>query len=633
LIQPRANDRGTGRNGNIEQAVVSISTTADSKLLTCCRHSFGLPQDEATNLVLVFYHLAYERRKMSDTPKHNEDAEAATPSDFIRRAITEDLEAGRYNHVQTRWPPEPNGYIHIGHAKAININFRIADEFGGKCNLRFDDTNPTKEEMEFAISIQEDIRWLGFDWEDRLYFASDYFEQLYEMAVKLIKKGVAYVDHLSADEIRDYRGTLTVAGKNSPYRERPIDENLDLFQRMKNGEFPDGTCVLRAKIDMASPNTNMRDPVLYRIVHAEHYRTGNEWCIFPTYDFQHGQSDSIEGVTHSLCTLEFENHRPLYDWFVEELGNHHGRQIEFAPLDITYMITSKRFLRRLVEENYVSGWDDPRMPTLRGLRRRGYAPEAILEFMDQVGVAKSNSTVDIKMLEHHVRQNLNKTSNRVMAVLNPLKLIITNYPEGQSEEMEAINNPEDPDSGTRKVPFSRVLYIERDDFMEDPPKKFFRLAPGREVRLRYAYYVKCEDVIKDKDGNIIELHCTYDPATKGGYAPDGRKVKATLHWASADHALKAEVRQYNYLFTKENPHEVEEGEDLTANLNHDSLKVLEECYVEPSLSGAEAGNRYQFERLGYFCVDPDSTDEKLVFNQTVTLRDQWAKIQKKGKKK
>jgi glutaminyl-tRNA synthetase len=567
-----------------------------------------------------------------DTPNTEDDA--TTAKDFIRKAIEEDLRSGAYDHVQTRWPPEPNGYIHIGHAKAINLNFGVAEEYGGKCNLRFDDTNPTKEEMEYVESIMNDIKWLGFDWEDRLFFASDYFDQLYEWAVKLIKDGKAYVDHLTADEIREYRGTLTEPGKESPYRNRSIEENLDLFERMKNGEFPDGECVLRAKIDMASPNINMRDPVLYRILHADHYRTGDKWCIYPTYDFQHGQSDSIEGITHSLCTLEFEDHRPLYDWFVDQLGNHKGRQIEFAPFDMTYTLLSKRFMRRLVFEKHVSGWDDPRMPTLSGLRRRGYTPESIRDLMDQVGMAKANSTVDIKMLEYCVRQDLNLHSPRVMAVLRPLRVVITNYPEGEKEMVEAVNNPEDPDAGSRDVPFSRVLYIEQDDFMEDPPKKFYRLAPGREVRLRYAYFIKCEEVVKDDKGNVVELRCTYDPETRGGYAPDGRKVKATLHWVSADHALDAEVRLYDYLFTKPNPGEVEEGQDFIDNLNPNSLDILGGCKVEPSLAGVPAGNRYQFERLGYFCVDPDSETGKLVFNRTVTLRDQWAKIQKQqGKKK
>ena len=566
-----------------------------------------------------------------DTP--NTDEEATASKDFIRKAIDEDLRSGKYDHVQTRWPPEPNGYIHIGHAKAINLNFSVAEEYGGKCNLRFDDTNPTTEEMEYVESIINDIRWLGFDWEDRLFFASDYFDQLFECAVTLIKDGKAYVDHLTAEKIREYRGTLTEPGKESPYRNRSIEENLELFERMKNGEFPDGECVLRAKIDMASPNINMRDPVLYRILHAEHYRTGDKWCIYPTYDFQHGQSDSIEGITHSLCTLEFEDHRPLYDWFVDQLGNHKGRQIEFAPFDLTYTLLSKRFLRRLVMEGYVSGWDDPRMPTLAALRRRGYTPESIRDLMDQVGIAKANSTVDIKMLEYCVRQDLNLHSQRVMAVMRPLKVVIINYPEGESEEVEAVNNPEDPDAGSRRVPFSRVLYIEQDDFMEDPPKKFYRLAPGREVRLRYAYFIKCEEVVKDDADNVVELRCTYDPATRGGYAPDGRKVKATLHWVSAEHALDAEVRLYDYLFSKPNPGEADEGQDFVDNLNLDSLEVLDACKVEPSLADAPDGSRYQFERLGYFCVDPDSEAGKLVFNRTVTLRDQWAKIQKKQGKK
>jgi glutaminyl-tRNA synthetase len=561
------------------------------------------------------------------------DETPTTPSDFIRKAITEDLANGRYEALQTRWPPEPNGYIHIGHAKAINLNFSVAEEFGGKCNLRFDDTNPTKEEMEFVEAIQEDIRWLGFDWGGQTLFASDYFDQLYTMAVKLITDGNAYVDHLSAEEMREYRGTLTEPGKDSPHRNRTVEENLDLFERMKAGEFPDGTCVLRAKIDMKSGNINMRDPVMYRILHATHYRTGDDWCIYPTYDYQHGQSDSIEGVTHSLCTLEFEDHRPLYNWYIEKLGNHQGRQIEFAPFDLTYTILSKRYLRRMVEQGIVNGWDDPRMPTLRGLRRRGYTPQAIKDCMTQVGMAKANSTVDIKLLEYCVRQDLNKTSARVMGVLKPLKVVITNYPEGESEEFDAVNNPEDLDAGTRKVPFSRVLYIEQTDFMEDPPKKFYRLAPGREVRLRYAYYLKCEEAIKDENGQVVELRCTYDPETRGGSSPDGRKVKATLHWVSAEHALNAEVRLYDYLFAKENPFDVvEEGQDFTANLNPNSLETIADCKVEPSLATAEPGSRIQFERMGYFVVDPDSTKDKLVFNRTVTLRDAWAKIQKRGNK-
>jgi glutaminyl-tRNA synthetase len=553
------------------------------------------------------------------------------PTDFIRATIVDDIESGKYEgRVHTRFPPEPNGYLHIGHAKAICIDYGTAEEFGGLYNLRFDDTNPTKEETEYVDAILEDIRWLGFDWEERLFYASDYFEQLYEYAIKLIKKGKAYVDDLSAEQIREYRGTLTEPGKESPYRERTIKENLDLFERMRAGEFPDGARVLRAKIDMTSGNINLRDPVMYRILHATHHRTGDKWCIYPTYDFAHGQSDSIEGITHSLCSLEFQDHRPLYDWFLDELEIYHPQQIEFARLNLTYTVTSKRKLIQLVEGGYVNGWDDPRMPTLSGMRRRGYTREAIRAFLDHIGVSKSDSVVDIALLEHFIRQDLNKRSPRVMGVLDPLKVVIVNYPEDLDEELEAINNPEDLSTGTRKVPFSRELYIERDDFREDPPKKFFRLAPGREVRLRYAYFVTCVDVIKDENtGEILELHCTYDPATKGGDAPDGRKVRGTLHWVSAKHALEAEVRLYDRLFLKPDPYDVEEGQDFTANINPDSLEILPTCYLEPSLAGAEAGSRYQFERLGYFCVDPDSDDENLVFNRTVPLRDTWAKIEKR----
>lgn len=553
------------------------------------------------------------------------EAEAGAPSHFIRDNIKEDLANGRYDRVVTRFPPEPNGYLHIGHAKAITIDFSMAEEFGGECNLRFDDTNPAKEETEYVENIMEDIRWLGYDWGDRLYFASDYFDQLYEYAVQLIKAGKAYVDHLTADEMREYRGTLKEPGKDSPYRTRSVEENLELFEKMKNGEFAEGECVLRAKIDMASPNMNMRDPAMYRILHASHHRTGDTWHIYPMYDFAHGQSDSLEGVTHSLCSLEYEDHRPLYNWFVEALGIFHPRQIEFARLNLTYTVMSKRRLRRLVEEGHVSGWDDPRMPTLCGMRRLGYTPEAIRGFMDRIGVAKSNSLIEIELLEHVVRDDLNRTSNRVMGVLDPLKVVIENYPEDQVEYMEAINNPEDPEAGTRQVPFSKVLYIERGDFMEDPPRKFYRLAPGREVRLRYAYFVTCTDVIKDDEGNIVELRCTYDPATKGGDAPDGRRVKATLHWVSAAHALETEVRLYDRLFAEENPIALD---DFTEALNPDSLSVLPVAYLEPSVRGAAAGTRVQFERLGYFCVDQDSTDDKLVFNKTVGLRDKWAKIKK-----
>ena len=558
--------------------------------------------------------------------------ESTRTKDFIREAVDEDTKSGRFDgRVHTRFPPEPNGYLHIGHAKAICIDFGVAEEYGGLCNLRFDDTNPAKEKEEYVDSILADVRWLGFDWEDRLYYASDYFAQMYEHAVQLIQKGKAYVDDLTAEEIREHRGTLTEPGRESPYRDRPIEENLDLFERMKAGEFPDGSRVLRAKIDMASPNLNLRDPVMYRILHTDHHRTGNTWCIYPMYDWAHGLEDSIEGITHSLCDLDYENHRPLYDWFLDALGIYHPRQMEFARLNMTYTVLSKRRLIQLVDEGHVSGWDDPRMPTLSGLRRRGYTPEAIRAFVRRAGVAKTDSIVDVQLLEHCLREDLNKRAPRVMGVLHPLKVIIDNYPEGQEEELEAINNPEDPAAGTRKVPFSRELYIERGDFMEDPPKKFYRLAPGREVRLRYAYFVTCVDVVKDEQtGEIIELHCTYDPETRGGDAPDGRKVKATLHWLSAAHALEAEVRLYDHLFTMENPLE---ADDFKSVINPDSLEVLSSCRVEPGLSGAEAGSRYQFERLGYFCVDPDSTEETLVFNRTVTLRDEWAKIQKRQAKK
>jgi len=558
--------------------------------------------------------------------------DSAPATNFIREIIAEDKKAGKYDgRVHTRFPPEPNGYLHIGHAKAINLVFSVAGEFGGKCNLRFDDTNPAREEDEYVEAIKEDIRWLGFDWEDRLYFASDYFDQMYEYAVQLIKAGKAYVDDLSAEEISEHRGTLTEPGKESPFRNRASEESLDLFERMRAGKFPDGSRVLRAKIDMSHPNLNMRDPVIYRILHATHHRTGDTWCIYPMYDWAHGLEDSIEGITHSLCSLEFENHRPLYDWFLDELGIYHPRQIEFARLNMTYTVMSKRKLLRLVENNHVSGWDDPRMPTLSGMRRRGYSPGAIRSFLKRIGINKFISTIDIQLLEHCMREDLNKTSPRVMAVLNPLKVVITNYPEDKSEEMDAINNPEDPTAGTRKVPFSRILYIERDDFMEDPPRKFFRLAPGREVRLRYAYFITCTNVVKDENGEIVELHCTYDLATRGGDSPDGRKVKSTLHWVSAAHALEADVRLYSHLFTKENPEETEEGKDFMSNLSPDSMQTLKSCRVEPSLANAEGGSRYQFERLGYFCIDSeDSSPEKPVFNRTVSLRDTWAKIQKKS---
>jgi glutaminyl-tRNA synthetase len=553
------------------------------------------------------------------------------PSHFIRDIIAEDVQRGRYGgRVHTRFPPEPNGYLHIGHAKSICLNFGIAAEFGGLCNLRFDDTNPTKEDVEYVESMKADVRWLGFDWDDRLFYASDYFEQLYQYAVQLIKAGKAYVDSLNTEEIRSYRGTATGAGRESPYRNRSVEGNLDLFARMRAGEFRDGTHVLRAKIDMASGNVLMRDPVMYRILRVPHHRTGDKWCIYPMYDYAHCVSDSLEGITHSLCTLEFEDHRPLYDWFLDALGIYHPQQIEFARLNLGYTILSKRKLLTLVEQGYVTGWDDPRMPTLSGLRRRGYTPEAIRTFCERIGVAKRNSIVDLALLEHCLREDLNRRAPRVMAVLRPLRVVIVNYPEDQVEALEAVNNPEDPSMGTRKVPFSRVLYIERDDFREDPPKQFFRLAPGREVRLRYAYFITCTRVVKDdQTGEVVELHCTYDPATRGGDAPDGRKVKATLHWVSAAHALEAEVRLYDHLFANANPSDDEEGVDFTASLNPQSLEVLQSCRVEPSLAGAAPGDRYQFERLGYFCIDPvDSAPEAPVFNRTVTLRDTWAKIEK-----
>lgn len=555
------------------------------------------------------------------------DMDENDKTDFIREIVREDLCTGKYKKVHTRFPPEPNGYLHIGHAKAICISFGIAEEFGGKCNLRFDDTNPAKEEEEYVNSIKKDIRWLGFDWEDREYYASDYFEQLYELAVKLIKKGKAFVCDLTSEQIREYRGTLTNPGKESPYRNRTVDENLRLFTEMREGKYSDGTKVLRAKIDMSSPNLNMRDPVMYRILHRTHHRTGDQWCIYPTYDWAHGQSDSIEGITHSICTLEFEDHRPLYDWFIEQLEIHHPRQIEFARLNLTYTVMSKRRLLELVEKGYVSGWDDPRMPTISGMRRRGYTPASIKNFCSRIGVAKTESTVDIALLEHFVRDNLNKNAPRIMGVLNPLKVIIDNYPENSTEEIDAINNPEDPSAGTRKIPFSKVLYIEKDDFMEDPPKKFYRLAPDREVRLRYAYFIRCVRVIKDAKGEVTELHCTYDPATKGGDAPDGRKVKSTIHWVAVESAIPAEIRLYEHLFTKENPLDIPESRDFTENINPDSLKILI-GYIEPSVAGVKPGNIYQFERLGYFCVDPDTTEQKPVFNRTITLKDEWAKLQK-----
>jgi glutaminyl-tRNA synthetase len=555
-----------------------------------------------------------------------------TQSNFVRDIIVDDLASGKHGaRVQTRFPPEPNGYLHIGHAKAICLDFGLANEFGGKCNLRMDDTNPSKEETEYVDSIQEDVRWLGFDWEDRLFYASDYFQQLYDWAVKLIRDGKAYVDDLTAEQIREHRGTLTEPGKESPYRNRSVEENLDLFERMKKGEFPDGTRTLRAKIDMASKNLNMRDPVMYRIAHKHHHRTGDTWCIYPMYDYAHGQSDSLEGVTHSICTLEFEDHRPLYNWFIEQLGIFPSRQIEFDRLNLTYTLLSKRKLLTLVQDGHVSGWDDPRMPTLSGIRRRGYTPEAIRAFCGQIGVSKTNGITQLGLLEHHVREDLNKRADRVMGVLNPLRVVIDNYPDDLVEEMEAVNNPEDPNAGSRKVPFSKILYIEQDDFREDPPKQFFRLAPGREVRLRYGYFITCVSAVKDDAGNVVELHCTYDPASRGGNSPDGRKVKSTIHWVSAAHALDSEVRLYETLFTKENPNDLEEGQDFTGNLNPNSLQVLSACKLEPSIRGAEPGRRYQFERLGYFCVDRDSTEDRPVFNRTVGLRDAWAKIEQRGK--
>ncbi|MEW6179559.1 MAG: glutamine--tRNA ligase/YqeY domain fusion protein [Chloroflexota bacterium] len=553
-------------------------------------------------------------------------------SNFILDAVREDLESGRFSYVRTRFPPEPNGYLHIGHAKAICIDFETAQAFGGETNLRFDDTNPVKEDVEYVEAIKEDIRWLGFDWGDREFYASDYFEQLYEFAVQLIKKGKAYVCHLSPEEIREYRGTLTEPGRESPYRNRTVEENLELFERMRRGEFPEGACVLRAKIDMASGNINMRDPVMYRIIHTPHHRTGTKWCIYPMYDFAHGQCDSIEGITHSLCDLAYEDHRPLYEWFIRELGIFPSRQIEFARLNLTYTILSKRFLKQLVEEGYVRGWDDPRMPTLRGMRRRGYTPEAIRKFISMVGVSKKESVVDVALLESAVRDDLNFRARRVMGVIDPVKLIILNYPEGQVEELEAINNPEDPSAGTRKVPFSRELYIERDDFREEPPPKYYRLAPGREVRLRYGYIIKCVDFVKDpQTGQVSEIHCTYDPETRGGYAPDGRKVQGTIHWVSAPHALEAEVRWYDRLFTVPNPNQVDEGKSFLDYINPDSMKVITNCKVEQSLASAKPGDRFQFERKGFFCVDPDSDEKRLVFNLTVTLRDTWAKIEQKIK--
>ena len=557
--------------------------------------------------------------------------EESALSNFIQQAIDGDNESGRFDRrVHTRFPPEPNGYLHIGHAKSICLNFGLARDFGGLCNLRFDDTNPTKESVEYVESQKEDVRWLGFDWHERELYASDYFDELYEFAKQLVLKGKAYVDSLSQDEIREYRGTLTEPGRESPYRERSVEENIDLLERMKDGEFPDGAHVLRAKIDMASPNINMRDPVMYRILNTEHHRTGDKWRIYPMYDFAHGQSDSIEGITHSICTMEYEDHRPLYDWFLEELGMYQPRQIEFARLNLSHTVLSKRRLLRLVEGGYVNGWDDPRMPTIAGFRRRGYTPEAIRDFCDRIGVAKNAAIIDIALLEHSLRDHLNKTAPRALAVIRPLKVVITNYPEGETDWLDAVNNPEDETAGTRKVPFSRELYIERDDFMEAPPRRFYRLAPGREVRLRYGYFIKCEEVVKDEDGEVIELRCTYDPETRGGSAPDGRRVRATLHWVSAAHAIDAEVRLYDHLFTRWNPdEEADDGADWLSFMNPESLVVVEAAKLEPSLAEASPGSRYQFERQGYFCVDTrDSMSGKPIFNRTTTLRDTWARVQR-----
>ncbi len=557
-------------------------------------------------------------------------AKPVETTDFIREMILEDLRTDRFQgRVHTRFPPEPNGYLHIGHAKAIILNYSIAKEFGGKFNLRYDDTNPVKESQEYIDAIREDLRWLGADWEDREFYASDYFEQLYQWAVQLICTGKAYVCDLSSDEVREYRGTLTQPGRNSPYRDRSVEENLDLFARMRVGEFPDGSRTLRAKIDMAHPNLNMRDPVMYRILHVPHPHVGDKWCIYPTYDWAHGQSDSIEGITHSICTLEFENHRPLYDWFLDQLGVHHPQQIEFARLNLTYTVMSKRKLLQLVREKVVRSWDDPRMPTICGLRRRGYTPEAIWLFCKTIGVAKQNSVVDIQLLEHCLREDLNRRAQRVMGVLRPLRVVIENYPEDQVEFMDAVNNPEDPSMGTRKVPFSRVLYIEQDDFREVPPPKYYRLGPGREVRLRWAYVIRCREVVKDAaTGQVVELRCTYDPSTRGGNVPDGRKVKGTIHWVSAARAAPAEVRLYDYLFTKQTLDDLAEGEDWLHSINPHSLEVLTGCTVEPSLAHAQPGDKFQFERIGYFCVDQDSRPGQLVFNRTVTLKDTWAKIEK-----
>ena len=547
---------------------------------------------------------------------------------FLEEIIENDLSSGKHKSVLTRFPPEPNGYLHIGHAKSICLNFGLAKKYGGKTNLRFDDTNPVKEDTEYVDSIMEDVKWLGFEWAN-VFYASDYFDQLYLWAVEMIKNGLAYVDDQSLEEIRKNRGTVTVPGTNSPYRDRSVEENLDLFERMKNGEFADGSKVLRAKIDMAHPNMQFRDPIMYRILHAEHHRTGNKWNIYPMYDYAHGQSDSIENITHSICTLEFDIHRPLYDWFIEKLNIFPSHQYEFARLNINYTVMSKRKLLQLVKENHVNGWDDPRMPTICGFRRRGYTPESIRNFCERIGVAKRDNVIDYSLLEFSLREHLNKVAPRMMAVLNPLKVVITNYPENQVENLTAINNPEDESAGTRLVPFSREIYIERDDFMENPPKKYFRLAPGQEVRLRYAYFIKCEEVIKDAEGNIVELHCSYDPASKGGNSPDGRKVKGTIHWVSAQHAVDAEVRLFDRLFSKENPEDVEEGQTFLDNINPDSLQVLQNCKLEPELAKAQVMDKMQFERLGYFCVDKDSTPEHLVFNRSCTLKDSWSKESKK----
>jgi glutaminyl-tRNA synthetase len=569
---------------------------------------------------------------MPNEPEVSKPAPESSPvqSNFIRDIIIDDLKTNKYaGRVHTRFPPEPNGYLHVGHAKSINLNFGLASEFGGKCNLRFDDTNPSKEEIEYVESIIEDVKWLGGDFEDRVFYASDYFDRLYVWAVQLVQAGKAYVCDLTADQVRQTRGSLSEPGQDSPYRNRSVEENLDLLERMRAGEFPDGSKTLRAKINMASPNLNMRDPVMYRILRAEHHRTGNKWCIYPMYDFAHGQSDSVEHITHSICTLEFEDHRPLYDWFVEQLGIYHPQQIEFDRLNLTYTLLSKRKLLQLVQQGLVSGWNDPRMPTISGMRRRGYTPEALKNFCNRIGVSKTNGVTEFGLLEYFVREDLNRRANRVMAVLRPLKVVLDNYPEDQVEYMDAVNNPEDPSAGSRTVPFSRVLYIEQDDFREVPPKQYYRLSPGKEVRLRYGYLITCTGVVKDAEGNVTEVHCTYDPATRGGNTPDGRKVKSTIHWVSAQHAIDAEVRLYDNLFVKENPNEVEEGQEFTANLNPDSLEIVQ-AKLEPSLGGANALSHFQFERLGYFCVDQDSSRERAVFNRTTALRDTWAKIEKRS---